>query len=81
LKTGDIAMTTNSLFHAPSAKPKDRRLFTFLVILSFPIFLMVSLERRLASTFNKDITDSSKGIISDAKEYATSTIALAFQSQ
>jgi hypothetical protein len=51
------------------------------VILSFPIFLMVSLERRLASTINKDITDTSKGIIGDAKEYATSTIAVAFQSQ
>jgi hypothetical protein len=62
-------------------KPADKKLFAFLVMLSFPVFLLVAVERRMASTINKDILDNRKGLITDAKEYATSTIAQAFQSQ
>jgi hypothetical protein len=72
---------TNVLFHAPRAKPADKKLFAFLVVLSFPVFFLVAMERRMASTINKDVVEHSKGILTDAKEYATSTIAVAFQSQ
>jgi hypothetical protein len=59
----------------------ERRIFIALVVLSFPIFVLVAVERRMAGTFNKDISGNRQGLLKDAKEYATSTIALAFQSQ
>jgi hypothetical protein len=71
----------NVAYQAPRAKPADKRLFALLVLLSFPVFFLVAIERRMASSINKDIVENHKGIITDAKEYATSTIAQAFQSQ
>jgi hypothetical protein len=72
---------SNVAYQAPRAKPADKRLFALLVLLSFPVFFLVAVERRMASSINKDIADNHKSIITDAKEYATSTIAQAFQSQ
>ena len=59
----------------------DKRLFMFLVALSFPIFLMVATERRMAGAINKEISAKQKSLFTDAKEYAVSTIALALSSQ
>jgi hypothetical protein len=66
---------------SPKTLLSERRIFIALVILSFPIFMLVAVERRMAGTINKDIAGNRQGLLSDAKEYATSTIALAFQSQ
>jgi hypothetical protein len=66
---------------APKSLLTERRIFIALVVLSFPIFMLVAVERRMAGTINKDIAGNRQGLLTDAKEYATSTIALAFQSQ
>jgi hypothetical protein len=63
------------------SRPKDTRIFMLLVLFSFPIFMLVAIERRMAGAINDDIAGKRAGLFSEAKEYATSTIALAFQSQ
>ena len=66
---------------ARKANVGDKRLFMFLVAVSFPVFLMVATERRMAGTFNKEIAAKQKSLFTDAKEYAVATIALALSSQ
>jgi hypothetical protein len=66
---------------AVKSRPADTRIFMLLVLFSFPIFMLVAIERRMAGAINEDVAGKRAGLFSEAKEYATSTIALAFQSQ
>ncbi len=59
----------------------DSRVFLMLVILSFPVFFLVAIERRMAGTINHDIPGAKKGLFTDANEYAAATIALVFESR